>query len=570
MPSTAAERRPLLAAAASDTGLRRENNEDRYHCDPSAGLFMVIDGVGGQAAGEKAADTALSMLRTRLERETGAADERLREAITLANNEVRRLSQLRAEWQGMACVLTAALVRDGRLVAGHVGDSRLYVFEDGRVQKVTHDHSPVGEREDAGELSEADAMRHPRRNEIFRDVGSEPHSPGDPDFVEIVDRPFGDESAILLCSDGLSDMLTSPAIAAIVYANAGDPDAVAVRLVEAANREGGKDNVTAVFAAGTRFAERARAYAGATHQPSAPLDRAPAETAGTGANRPGLPRVSISRWTAAALGLAAGCVLGLALAVLAATQWKALNEWALQVNRPPAWARTWTVGFEPGADFSSLEEALAQARPGDTVNVGPGEYRAPLALRPGVAVISVKRHEAIIRPALGGEPSAAVVVSGGSGTRFAGFRISGDAERPLAIGIRVTGTEAQVDDVEISGATQAGVLFDERARGVLRGSAIHDNACPAVVARPGASALLLNNVLTANGTQAGKARPAVELDRAHASMFGNIIVGNGEDQVAGLPAGSKADLLRDNVVGLPTVPPAPPRRSPGGVREPGR
>jgi PPM family protein phosphatase len=555
--------RPLAAAASSHTGLRRENNEDRYHCDPASGLFIVVDGVGGQAAGEKAADTALAMLRARLERETGAPDERLREAITLANNEVRRLSQLQPEWHGMACVLTAAMIRDSRLVAGHVGDTRLYVFEDGRVQKVTHDHSPVGEREDSGELTEIEAMRHPRRNEIFRDVGSEPHSPGDGQFVEIVDRPFRDDSAILLCSDGLSDLITSPAIAEIAYGRADNPDEVVAQLVDAANREGGKDNVTAVFAAGPRFAERARAFAGAAHQPSAPLDR-PAGEMGRRANPPAPPRVFVSRWLAATLGVAAGCALGLVLAFAAVTRWDGLSEWVLQANRPANWARTWTVGFEQGTDFTSIEEALAQARPGDTIDVGPGEYRAPLILRPGIAVVSVKRREAIIRPAVAAEPSAAIVIPDG-GARLSGFRIAGNEERPLSIGVRIRGTGAQIDDVEITGAMHAGVLFDEQAAGVVRGSAIHDNPAPAVVVRLGASATLLNNVITANGKKAGKLEPAVELhERCRASLFGNIIAGNGEDQVAGLPPASRADVLRDNIVGVSAPPaPAPPARRPG-------
>ena len=212
------------------------------------------------------------MIRARLERETGAPEEQLREAITLANNEVFRLAQSQPDWTGMACVLTVAMVRDGRLVAGHVGDTRLYVFRDGRVQKVTHDHSPIGEREDNGEIDEREAMRHPRRNEVYRDVGYEPHSPTDERFIEIVDVPFDDESALLLCSDGLSDLVASAAVARIVYDNADDPERVVSRLVEAANSQGGKDNVTVVFAAGAGSRTAARRHAGSDRQPSPPVD----------------------------------------------------------------------------------------------------------------------------------------------------------------------------------------------------------------------------------------------------------------------------------------------------------
>ena len=91
-------RAALRAAGATDPGLQRDNNEDRFHVDASRGLFMVVDGVGGQAAGGEAAELALSMLRARLERETGPVDERVREAITVANNEVHRAAASRPDW----------------------------------------------------------------------------------------------------------------------------------------------------------------------------------------------------------------------------------------------------------------------------------------------------------------------------------------------------------------------------------------------------------------------------------------------------------------------------------------
>ena len=162
----------LRFAAASDPGKRRKNNEDRYYVDADRGIYAVIDGVGGQAAGETAAAVAVDVIRERLERQTGTPEERLREAITLANNEILRLSRTRPEWAGMACVLTVALIEDDIVTVGHVGDSRLYLLRSGEIQKITRDHSPVGEREDRGELSEDEAMRHARRNEIYRDVGS--------------------------------------------------------------------------------------------------------------------------------------------------------------------------------------------------------------------------------------------------------------------------------------------------------------------------------------------------------------------------------------------------------------
>ena len=135
-------------AGASDPGRVRSNNEDAFHMDAERGIFLVVDGIGGQAAGEKAAEIAVGRVRARLERQTGTAEQRIREAIAMANNEILRAARANPEWEGMACVLTVAVLENGSAVVGHVGDSRLYQIRRGEIRKITHDHSPVGERED--------------------------------------------------------------------------------------------------------------------------------------------------------------------------------------------------------------------------------------------------------------------------------------------------------------------------------------------------------------------------------------------------------------------------------------
>src|SRR5262245_38254902 len=125
------------SAGLSDAGRKRENNEDRYYADPERGIYFVIDGVGGQAAGEKAADTARELLRWRLERQVGTPAERIREAIALANNEIYRLAAENEQWHGMACVLTVAVIDEGEVTVGQVGDSRLYLIQPGEIRKVT-------------------------------------------------------------------------------------------------------------------------------------------------------------------------------------------------------------------------------------------------------------------------------------------------------------------------------------------------------------------------------------------------------------------------------------------------
>src|SRR5439155_20924314 len=102
--------------------------------DPGSGIVLVVDGNGGHAADEKAADIALSMIRTRLERQTGSAAERIREAIAVANNEILRLARGNPEWEGMACVMTVALVEGDSVSIGHVGDSRLYKIHGSRIE----------------------------------------------------------------------------------------------------------------------------------------------------------------------------------------------------------------------------------------------------------------------------------------------------------------------------------------------------------------------------------------------------------------------------------------------------
>src|SRR4051812_21673937 len=248
----------LRCAGASDPGRVRGNNEDAYWLDADRGIFLVVDGIGGHAAGEKAAAIAVERVRARLDRPTGGTEQRIREAITLANNEILRAAESNPEWQGMACVLTLAVLENGSAVVGHVGDSRLYQIQAGEIRKITHDHSPVGEREDAGELREAEAMRHPRRNEVFRDVGSEEHSPDDPGFIEIKRIPFDGASALLLCSDGLSDQVSSAEIRTAVERSAGDPDRAVRELIAKANAAGGKDNVTVVIVEGEQFAAPAQ------------------------------------------------------------------------------------------------------------------------------------------------------------------------------------------------------------------------------------------------------------------------------------------------------------------------
>jgi len=242
------------SGVSTDAGPTRTNNEDRVYADDANGIFLVIDGLGGHAAGEKAAEVALGVINRELGEETADPERRARRAITAANNEIFRLAEQQPEWRGMACVLTLVLLNGDRLTAAHVGDSRLYLLWSGTLRKLTSDHSPVGELEDLGQLTETEAMQHPRRHEVFRDVGSRLREPDEPDFVEIRSLPFHPAAALLLCTDGLTDVLTATEIGEVINAYDGDPASVAASLVKAANERGGFDNVSVVFVPGPDFA----------------------------------------------------------------------------------------------------------------------------------------------------------------------------------------------------------------------------------------------------------------------------------------------------------------------------
>ena len=260
MSAASASLEEFRSAAATDTGLLREHNEDRYLVDRARGVFLVVDGVGGHAAGEIAAQTAVESIRESFAAAAASvpAEERVRVAIAAANNRIFEIARDDATRRGMACVLTLAVIEDGQVTIGHVGDSRLYLIWNGAIRKLTSDHSPVGQDEDAGELTEREAMQHPRRNEVFRDVGTARRAPADEGFIEIRKCRFHRDAAILLCSDGLTDHLSAARVREVIERYDGDAARVASELVEAANFAGGRDNITALFVAGPEFRGRSR------------------------------------------------------------------------------------------------------------------------------------------------------------------------------------------------------------------------------------------------------------------------------------------------------------------------
>ncbi|GAA4470504.1 Stp1/IreP family PP2C-type Ser/Thr phosphatase [Nibrella saemangeumensis] len=243
----------LLLSAQTDTGQQRQDNQDTFISTPLWGahtaLLVVIDGVGGYAGGDKAATIARDCISRYMATPNGDPLTMLREAVVYANNQIVAYRGHDPALAQMCCVLTAALAdaQAATLSFVHVGDTRLYRFRQHSVEKLTRDHSLVGAREDAQELTEAEAMNHPRRNEVLRTVGSELHRVDDPDFLEWGQTNFQPGDQLLLCSDGLTDMLTLAQVAAVLNRPLSLDDQV-TELIRHANERGGQDNITVVLA----------------------------------------------------------------------------------------------------------------------------------------------------------------------------------------------------------------------------------------------------------------------------------------------------------------------------------
>ena len=487
---------------------------------------MVIDGVGGQAAGGKAADIALTMLRTRMERETGPIVDRVREAVAIANNEIHRAAGLRPEWDGMACVLTVAVVDETRAVVGHVGDTRLYKLRCGRIEKVTHDHSPVGEREDSHEISELEAMRHPRRNEVYRDVGSDAHEPGDPDFIDVHDIPFEPDAALLLCSDGLTDLIDSTAVSQIVDRFAGQPQQVVKGLIQAANVAGGKDNVSVVYVEGERFASRESGIRSAEVE---------------GVRRDAsVPQQSTRTQRAVRLAL-----IALLAAVIAAALIRLQPYWPL-VQRSEMAPPIASAGTILVRSTESIGAALQRAEAGSIVIVEPGEYRETLILKDNVRLVSRVPREATIRlPGIATEADPAVVATSVTGAEFVGFRIIGDAASPLGTGVLIGNSDVTIMDVEIIGAVNVAIAINDMSRASVLASDIHDNPGAALVIRA-ASPRIAHNVFSRNGMSERVQGSLIIDERALPRFSGNVFHGVSQEAFKHLDEAARAALARDN------------------------
>ncbi len=222
----------------TDTGRQRRDNEDSAFA--RAPVFVVADGMGGAQAGEVASRIAVEAFEQGLP-DSGSPEERLASRVREANQQIYERSRADRGRAGMGTTLTAAYVDDTHVAIAHVGDSRAYMFRDGSLQRLTQDHSLVDELVRRGKLTEEQAAEHPQRSIITRALGPEPDVE-----VDTWTYPARAGDVVLLCSDGLTSMISETRVAAILAAHENLEEA-ADALIREANEAGGRDNITVVL-----------------------------------------------------------------------------------------------------------------------------------------------------------------------------------------------------------------------------------------------------------------------------------------------------------------------------------
>jgi PPM family protein phosphatase len=225
-------------AGATDVGRQRQTNEDDFVQSPP--FFAVADGMGGAKAGEVAARIAAEAFEQE-RRGDEPPEAQLERIARAANRRIYELATKDESRRGMGTTLTAAVVSDREVSIGHVGDSRAYRFRDGRLEQLTRDHSLVAELERTGQISPEAAENHPQRSIITRALGPERDVE-----VDTYTLPVRADDVFLLCSDGLTGMLSDEEVGSIL-GRAASLDDAAEALVRAANQSGGRDNITVVL-----------------------------------------------------------------------------------------------------------------------------------------------------------------------------------------------------------------------------------------------------------------------------------------------------------------------------------
>ena len=233
------------AAAVTDRGRKRPSNEDAFGFSVEAGVYVVCDGMGGAAAGEIASslavDEVLRLLKSRKQENEAELPAAAESAVTAANEAIFSRAQRNHRLNGMGTTLVVMTTQEQHVWILNIGDSRCYLMRQGKLEQLTQDHSLVEEQVRLGRMTPREALHSPLKNVITRALGTQ--SQVRPDVFKLEAEP-GD--IFLLCSDGLTRELTDDTIEALLNCDL-QLDALAARLVEAAKKAGGHDNITCML-----------------------------------------------------------------------------------------------------------------------------------------------------------------------------------------------------------------------------------------------------------------------------------------------------------------------------------
>jgi PPM family protein phosphatase len=231
-------------AALSDQGRIRKSNEDFFITNPDNMIFLVADGMGGHAAGEIASQITAETIEETISESTGVKmPDLLPIAVEKANDRVFQTQKQRPECRGMGSTLTLLTFHDGDFYVTQVGDSRAYLLRNNEFRQLTRDHSLVWPLYESGVLSKDALNRHPKKNLITRSIGTQEQVE-----PEIQNGEAHKDDIYLLCSDGLTDVLSDQELFQIVSAENSGIREICDHLVKAANQGGGPDNITVVLA----------------------------------------------------------------------------------------------------------------------------------------------------------------------------------------------------------------------------------------------------------------------------------------------------------------------------------
>ena len=251
------ERVPLDVASLSHPGMVRTHNEDSVFVDGAAGLAVLADGMGGYNAGEVASGIAVDVVSKSLvpellsRRDLSKIDTAsgythagllLRQQIEVANRAIQEAARARPECEGMGTTIVAGVFCETRVCVAHVGDSRCYRFRGQKLEQLTRDHSLLQEQIDSGMLTPERARYSLNKNLVTRALGIDATAE-----VDVIEYRISTGDVYLLCSDGLTDMIDAEAIREILLANQGNLAGAAMDLVDRANQNGGRDNVSVVL-----------------------------------------------------------------------------------------------------------------------------------------------------------------------------------------------------------------------------------------------------------------------------------------------------------------------------------